>query len=32
MMELIADFFDIRCCECGEQITIFKDDLAQLGA
>lgn len=27
MMELIADSFDIRCCECGEQITIFKDDL-----
>lgn len=27
MMELIADSFDIRCCQCGEQITIFKDDL-----
>lgn len=27
MMELISDSFDIRCCECGEQITIFKDDL-----
>ena len=27
MMELIEDSFDIRCCECGEQITIFKDDL-----
>ena len=27
MMELIVDSFDIRCCECGEQITIFKDDL-----
>lgn len=27
MMELIADSFDIRCCECGEQITTFKDDL-----
>ena len=27
MMELIADSFDIRCCECGKQITISKDDL-----
>ena len=27
MMELISDAFDIRCCECGEKITIFKDDL-----
>lgn len=27
MMELLLDFFEIRCCECGEQITIFKDDL-----
>lgn len=27
MMELTSDFFDIRCAECGERITIYKDDL-----
>ena len=30
MMELISDSFDIRCRECGEQITIFKDDLERM--
>lgn len=27
MMELTSDFFDYRCAECGERITIYKDDL-----
>ena len=27
MMELTSDFFDIRCHECGERITIYKDEL-----
>ena len=27
MMELTSDSFDIRCAECGERITIYKDDL-----
>lgn len=27
MMELTSDFFDIRCHDCGERITIYKDEL-----
>lgn len=27
MMDLTMESFNVRCCECGERITIFKSDL-----